>query len=162
MPLRPLRPNRSEKDLQRRNSTLDPSALFRRSDKSRNKSTEHLNPNNARLALSHDGGRPSSRDLAPQPTWPATGDLNDENRPPSPPVQEHTPMTRRFSLMRFRHASDSQLSLKAKEQAVDAPPVPAVPPQAATSTPRPPLLPQLLLHVCSVLTCRARVQRPPL
>ncbi|PVI06328.1 hypothetical protein DM02DRAFT_679819 [Periconia macrospinosa] len=133
MPLRPLRPNRSEKDLQRRNSTLDPSALFRRSDKSRNKSSDHLNPDHARLAQSQDGGRPPSSDLAPQTSWPATVDINDENRPPSPPVQEHTPMTRRFSLMRFRHASDSQLSLKAKEQAADAPPVPAVPPQAATT-----------------------------
>ncbi|CAI6337369.1 unnamed protein product [Periconia digitata] len=129
MPLRPLRPNRSEKDLQRRNSTLDPTTLFRRS---KNKSAEHLTPDRTRVAVSHDGGRPPSRDLVPQVSWPDSVDTNDENRPPSPPVQQHTPMTRRFSLMRFRHASDSQLSVKAKEQAADAPPVPAVPPTAAT------------------------------
>ncbi|QRD03999.1 hypothetical protein JI435_138560, partial [Parastagonospora nodorum SN15] len=50
---------------------------------------------------------------------------------PSPPVQQATPNTRRFSLMRFRHASDSQLSVKAKEHAAREserpPPVPAMP-----------------------------------
>lgn len=129
MPLRPLRPNRSEKDLKRR-STLDPAGLFRRGDKL-NKSAEYLA--DARHAASEDGGaRPqsSSRLAEPRESWSA----NDENRPPTPPVQEHTPLTRRFSLMRFRHASDSQLSTRAKEQAQgDTPPVPAVPPNASTT-----------------------------
>lgn len=144
MPLRPLRPNRSEKDLKRR-STLDPAGLFTRGDKSSrlNKSAEHLAPD--RVAVSEDGGRPVSSDV-PRPSWSA----NDENRPPTPPVQDHTPMTRRFSLMRFRHASDSQLSTKAKEHAAeDAPPVPAVPPAAGSRSPR-----NIVLIAISTDLCR--------
>jgi hypothetical protein len=121
MPLRALRPNRSERDLKRR-STLDPAGLFsKRTDKSSahaNDDTDYLTT--ARAAVSEDGGRPRSTD----------GGM------PSPPIQESTPMTRRFSLMRFRHASDSQLSLKAKEQAVkeETPPVPAVPVESASQS----------------------------
>ncbi|KAF2270113.1 hypothetical protein CC78DRAFT_528605 [Lojkania enalia] len=115
MPLRGLRPNRSERDLKRR-STLDPTGLFKRGEKSSdlNKSSEHLAGD--RGAVSHDGGRQSWME-------------SSHGRPPSPPIQEHTPNTRRFSIMRFRHASDSQLSTKAKEQAAaeEAPPVPAMP-----------------------------------
>ncbi|ORY15213.1 hypothetical protein BCR34DRAFT_192494 [Clohesyomyces aquaticus] len=123
MPLKGLRPNRSERDLQRR-STLDPAGLFRRGDK--NKSSERLAPGD-RIAVSEDGGRPTSSDVA-RPSWPAGSDNGNDNPPPTPPIQEHTPNTRRFSLMRFRHASDSQLSIKAKEQAAEnAPPVPAMP-----------------------------------
>lgn len=59
MPLRPLRPGRSEKDLKRR-STLDPAGLFKRGDRERlNKSAEHLA--DTRHAASEDGGaRPQS------------------------------------------------------------------------------------------------------
>jgi hypothetical protein len=124
MPLRALRPNRSERDLKRR-STLDPANFFKRGDKDTrfNQSTEHLDVD--RLGVSEDGGRPTSTDVArPSLTL-------HHAEPPSPPVQEATPNTRRFSLMRFRHASDSQLSVKAKEHAAReserAPPVPAVP-----------------------------------
>lgn len=128
MPLRSIRPNRSERDLKRR-STLDPTNFFRRADKDSrfSKSTDNLD--SSRIAASEDGYRPKSSDMA----RPSTGYHDDP--PPSPPVQEHTPNTRRFSLMRFRHASDSQLSARAKEQAQhqhqhhddQAPPVPAVP-----------------------------------
>lgn len=137
MPLRPLRPGRSEKDLKRR-STLDPAGFFKRSDKDRpNKSVDNLP--DTRHAVSEDGGaRPQSSSVVEdkqqqqqqQPSWSA----NNETRPPTPPVQEHTPLTRRFSLMRFRHASDSQLSIRAKEQAdEDTPPVPPVPANAQAS-----------------------------
>lgn len=105
MPLRALRPGRSERDLKRR-STLDPAGFFRRADA--------LEP--ARIAVSEDGGRPRSRDVA----RPATSPYDDAPAPAPPPNP------RRFSLMRFRHASDSQLSTTAREHR-DAPPVPAVP-----------------------------------
>lgn len=122
MPLRALRPNRSERDLKRR-STLDPAGLFKRADRDSRffKSTEDISP--PRVAASEDGGRPTSSDVA-RPSLSAGDD-----GPPSPPVQQHTPNTRRFSLMRFRHASDSQLSTKAKEHAAqhDDPPPPPVP-----------------------------------
>jgi hypothetical protein len=45
-------------------------------------------------------------------------------RPPSPPIQDETAKHRRFSVLRFRNASDSQLSLRAKQQAERLPPVP--------------------------------------
>lgn len=53
------------------------------------------------------------------------------DRPDSPPIQDETPKHRRFSMLRFRNASDSQLSARAKRQAHanahaddSAPPVP--------------------------------------
>ena len=117
MPLRALRPGRSERDLKRR-STLDPGNFFKRGD--RDRSTENLRA--SRIAVSEDGGRPPSSEVARPST-------SHDEPPPSPPVQESTPNTRRFSMMRFRHASDPQLSAKAKEHAARdaAPPVPAMP-----------------------------------
>jgi hypothetical protein len=41
-----------------------------------------------------------------------------------PPEESRPPRQNRFSLMKFRHASDSQLSKTAKEHADQAPPVP--------------------------------------
>ncbi|KAJ0117664.1 protein transport protein sec73 [Diaporthe amygdali] len=59
-------------------------------------------------------------------------------RPDSPPIQDETPKHRRFSMLRFRNASDSQLSARAKKQGhVDesAPPVPRPPPEIITTAP---------------------------
>ncbi len=119
MPLRALRLNRSDRDLKRR-STLDPGAVFKRGD--RGKSTENLS--SSRLAASVDGGRPSADDAG----RPSTSHDQDDALP-SPPIQEPTPNTRRFSLMRFRYASDSQLSLSAKDSTPPVPPIPAMPGQ---------------------------------
>jgi hypothetical protein len=49
--------------------------------------------------------------------------------PPSPPVQSATPATARFSMLRWRHFSDGQLSAKARLHADSdkTPPVPQVP-----------------------------------
>ncbi len=49
------------------------------------------------------------------------------DRPDTPPIQEETPRHRRFSMLRFRNASDSQLStrLKQQQQAEKPPPMPA-------------------------------------
>lgn len=46
------------------------------------------------------------------------------SRPDTPLVQQETNKHRRFSLLRFRNASDSQLSLRARQQAERPPPVP--------------------------------------
>ena len=119
MPLRSLRANRSERDTGlKRRSTLDPVNFLKRGDKD----TQVDNPDPSRSAASEDGHRPR----------PST---SHDDSPPSPPIQGHTPNTKRFSLMRFRHASDSQLSTKAKQHAVreeEAPPLPAVPNPART------------------------------
>lgn len=42
----------------------------------------------------------------------------------SPPIQEKTPRHHRFSMLKFRHASDSQLSARARLQSNRAPPMP--------------------------------------
>ncbi|CAK7264104.1 hypothetical protein SEPCBS57363_000901 [Sporothrix epigloea] len=60
-------------------------------------------------------------------------------RPDSPPVQEQTLKHRRFSLLRFRNASDSQLAARARQQAQEAdtglaPPVPN-PPEIVMTAP---------------------------
>jgi hypothetical protein len=49
-----------------------------------------------------------------------------ENRSVSPPMQEESSKHRRFSMLKFRYASDSQLNTKARQQAdaAAAPPVP--------------------------------------
>ncbi|KAI9824511.1 MAG: hypothetical protein M1819_000866 [Sarea resinae] len=60
------------------------------------------------------------------------------DRPASPPIQEQTPRHRRFSMLKFRHASDSQLALRAKAQSEEAvPPVPALPDTPAIVTTSP-------------------------
>jgi hypothetical protein len=50
------------------------------------------------------------------------------DRAASPPVQDESHKHRRFSMLKFRHASDSQLSMKARLQAQahrqNAPPIP--------------------------------------
>lgn len=45
-------------------------------------------------------------------------------RPESPPIQDETPKHRRFSMLRFRNASDSQLATKAKQHAAAEKPPP--------------------------------------
>lgn len=126
-----LRPGRSEHDLLKRRSTLDPAGLFRRSDKADapNTSTEFLAPE--RIAVSEDGGHVA---------WPAAPRASYDGPPSSP--RPATTSARRFSMLRFRHASDSQLSTTAREHAArdarDAPPVPPVPQVSArTCSPRP-------------------------
>ncbi|KAI8958527.1 hypothetical protein F5Y11DRAFT_359932 [Daldinia sp. FL1419] len=51
------------------------------------------------------------------------------SRPESPPIQDESPKHRRFSMLRFRNASDSQLSarLKQQQQAEKLPPMPQPP-----------------------------------
>ncbi|EPE09761.1 guanyl-nucleotide exchange factor [Ophiostoma piceae UAMH 11346] len=52
-------------------------------------------------------------------------------RPESPPIQDETPKHRRFSILRFRNASDSQLAARARQhaqaEANAAPPIPSPP-----------------------------------
>ncbi|KAH6603341.1 hypothetical protein Trco_008116 [Trichoderma cornu-damae] len=56
------------------------------------------------------------------------------DRPPTPPVQQQSSKHRRFSVLRFRNASDSQLSLRVKQAAEKPPPVPR-PPAIITTAP---------------------------
>ncbi|KAK0125994.1 hypothetical protein ONS95_007617 [Cadophora gregata] len=55
----------------------------------------------------------------------------------SPPIQEESQKHRRFSMLKFRHASDSQLATRARMQAradADTPPLPQ-PPEIITTAP---------------------------
>ncbi|TPX15135.1 uncharacterized protein E0L32_004693 [Thyridium curvatum] len=92
--------------------------------------------------LAEDDPRADSLDEAPAPQVPAppVTPPNDSpssshvamsmddpiSRPESPPIQEETPKHRRFSMLRFRNASDSQLATRAKQlaQAEKPPPLP--------------------------------------
>lgn len=58
------------------------------------------------------------------------------DRPITPPVQPQSNKHRRFSVLRFRNASDSQLSLRVKQAAEKPPPVPR-------RKPTPPLMSRL-------------------
>lgn len=53
----------------------------------------------------------------------------------SPPVQEESQKHRRFSMLKFRHASDSQLSTRARLQAQSEPPPLPNPPEIITTAP---------------------------
>ncbi|KAH6668808.1 hypothetical protein B0J14DRAFT_150949 [Halenospora varia] len=69
----------------------------------------------------------------------AESGLDQLERSTSPPVQEETQKHRRFSMLKFRHASDSQLSTRARLQAAQAsagppPPIPQ-PPAIITTAP---------------------------
>ncbi|KAM5356375.1 hypothetical protein ACJ41O_003021 [Fusarium nematophilum] len=75
------------------------------------------------------GGEP----IGLQPTH-ESSNARSESRPDTPPIQEENNKHRRFSVLRFRNASDSQLSLRAKQQAEKPPPVPR-PPEIITTAP---------------------------
>ncbi|KAK6077372.1 Sec7 domain-containing protein [Seiridium cupressi] len=58
------------------------------------------------------------------------------DRPESPPIQEETPKHRRFSMLRFRNASDSQLSVRMRQQQLaERPPPMPQPPAIITTAP---------------------------
>ncbi|KAI0407531.1 hypothetical protein F4802DRAFT_554213 [Xylaria palmicola] len=60
------------------------------------------------------------------------------DRPESPPIQDETPRHRRFSMLRFRNASDSQLSARWRQhqqQAAEKPPPMPEPPAIITTAP---------------------------
>ncbi|KAG4425627.1 hypothetical protein IFR04_001324 [Cadophora malorum] len=68
---------------------------------------------------------------------PAEGGTETLQRTVSPPIQEESQKHRRFSMLKFRHASDSQLATRARMQAradADAPPIPQ-PPEIITTAP---------------------------
>lgn len=115
----------SETDLNRRHSLLVPGPPGAAAADSRAGRLSEQLPR-------RDGSASDSLDLTPQSSAPAIAfttpeDILPEDRPASPPVQDAMPkQSHRFSLMKFRHASDSQLSTRARQQAEAdaAPPMP--------------------------------------
>ena len=120
MPWTRLRVARPSDTALRRHSTLDPANIHHAG------STEMRN--------SHDGAMDSLKNVrsaSPSPlrnSIDPAGAANDASfgeRPPSPPLPNAR--QQRFSILKFRHASDSQLSRTAKEQAqgaISPPPMP--------------------------------------
>ncbi|KAF2400821.1 hypothetical protein EJ06DRAFT_556319 [Trichodelitschia bisporula] len=148
--MRDLRMNRSERDLRRR-STLETINIFRPRDPADSTSAAPTAATPTQLAVLESGAvaaRAASIDIPRQndvvrgrALLPAFDTPLDE--PPAPRASGE----RRFGLLKWRHASDPQLSAKAKEHAAreadaDVPPVPAVPPTPAIITTAPTLEPQ--------------------
>ncbi|KAF7935288.1 uncharacterized protein EAE97_008195 [Botrytis byssoidea] len=76
-----------------------------------------------------NAAEPGTMTSLPMLVRPATDYPAALQRSGSPPIQEETSKHRRFSMLRFRHASDSQLSTRSRLQAQssiaeDAPPIP--------------------------------------
>ncbi|KAI0872032.1 hypothetical protein GGS24DRAFT_469097 [Hypoxylon argillaceum] len=120
----------SESDMRRYTTFLDPKPP----------ADTCLNPDSAshRLqngAISHDSD--SSR-LSTDPNADGARLSQDSyDRPESPPIQDETPRHRRFSMLRFRNASDSQLSTRwrQQQQATETPPPMPEPPAIITTAP---------------------------
>ncbi|KAL8404068.1 hypothetical protein RB594_009069 [Gaeumannomyces avenae] len=98
-------------------------------------------------AAPSDPDAPSASDPAPPGLTPADRPSADEPGPrvsslqlpiraQSPPLPDETKY-RRFSMLRFRNASDSQLSIRAKQQSETPPPLPPLPdtPSIITTAP---------------------------
>src|SRR5690348_6285822 len=104
----------SEADLNRRHSLLYPSPPGDASESSRaGRLSEQLPRRNIAsdsLDLTTQSSAPAISPSSPEQSVP-------EDQPASPPVPDaNLKPPRRFSLMKFRHASDSQLSVRARQQ----------------------------------------------
>ncbi|KAH0558534.1 hypothetical protein GP486_004809 [Trichoglossum hirsutum] len=125
MPLPALlrRHRRSETDL-RRHSTVDPIQYARHSEHvpRTRPSTDFLSPHHANHAIRPSAASLQSsnlRDLVPSDdsTRPS---YESDSRPASRQANELPPKHRRFSLLRSRNASDSQLGARARAQAAQS------------------------------------------
>ncbi|KAJ3560802.1 hypothetical protein NPX13_g9183 [Xylaria arbuscula] len=127
----------SESDMRRHTTLLDPKVQ---------PDSNLLNPESASQPLengtasqnANTGKSSTSPNLNSVPIQDTARVSNDSyDRPESPPIQEETPKHRRFSMLRFRNASDSQLStrLKQHQQAEKPPPMPARMALSASSLP---------------------------
>lgn len=126
MPLLGLRSVDPEKEFRRR-STLDLTNLFRNNGQQRQASsstTDLQTESNPRTKVAEPLPYSDSGNGKADGNEDTAGD--EAESPGSPPIQQLTSNHNRFSKLKFRHASDSQLSLKAKRQAEHTPPVPAV------------------------------------
>ncbi|KAI1345510.1 hypothetical protein F5Y01DRAFT_56607 [Xylaria sp. FL0043] len=132
----------SESDMRRHTALFEP----KNEDDDAVPSQRHVSrrPENGTTSRGSDSGIPiptsPNLNLDPiQDTARVSQDSTQDSsydRPESPPIQEETPRHRRFSMLRFRNASDSQLSTRLKQQqhAEKPPPMPA-PPAIITTAP---------------------------
>ena len=126
MPLLGLRPVDPEQEFRRR-STLDLTNLFRHNGQQRQASSSTTNLQTESNRKPKTTGTAPNSDSGDEKTEENDNTVDNEPESPgSPPIQRLTSNHNRFSKLKFRHASDSQLSIKAKRQAEHTPPVPAV------------------------------------
>ena len=126
MPLLGLRPVDPEQEFRRR-STLDLTNLFRHNGQQRQASSSTTNLQTESNRKPKTTGTVRNSDSGDEKTEENDNTADNEPESPgSPPIQRLTSNHNRFSKLKFRHASDSQLSVKAKRQAEHTPPVPAV------------------------------------
>ncbi|KAI0016741.1 hypothetical protein F4780DRAFT_665518 [Xylariomycetidae sp. FL0641] len=111
----------SESDMRRHTTVLDPDTVAAAT------AADPADQNGGNLL------KPSLETIADTPP-PGRASHDPFDRPESPPIQEETPKHRRFSMLRFRNASDSQLSARMKAQAEKPPPMPQ-PPAIITTAP---------------------------
>ncbi|KAI1112588.1 hypothetical protein F5Y14DRAFT_253434 [Nemania sp. NC0429] len=126
---RGVMPAASESDMRRHTTLFEPKpqALFLSPESATHRLESGVTPPDS------DSGRLSA-DPNPE-TDRASHDSYD--RPESPPIQDETPRHRRFSMLRFRNASDSQLSTRwrQQQQAAEKPPPMPEPPAIITTAP---------------------------
>lgn len=129
----------SESDMRRHTTLLEPkpqAELF-------------LSPESASHRLESGATPPDSdsRRLSADPNAETDRASQDSyDRPESPPIQDETPRHRRFSMLRFRNASDSQLSTRWRQQ------------QQASE--KPPPMPERTVPPASCLSCLSCLLSP--
>lgn len=100
--------------------------------------SDHIPSDPAAAAASPSGPEPSDVSSADRPSAdepePRVSSMQLPTRAQSPPLPDETKY-RRFSMLRFRNASDSQLSIRAKQQAETPPPLPPLPDSRRPSFP---------------------------
>ncbi len=119
MPWSRLRVNRPTDGGLRRHSTIDPTQL--------RIASENYDAHDANTMLTDPLQTSDPPPIVQEPveTVEALTDGAFMARPSSPAVRDRIPRQQRFSMLRFRHASDSQLSKTARDQAnMFTPPMP--------------------------------------
>ncbi|TGJ84327.1 hypothetical protein E0Z10_g4441 [Xylaria hypoxylon] len=129
----------SESDMRRHTTLFDPKVQVQADDPFLNSQPARNRLENGTTSQDFDGSKlPTGLNLNLDPIQDNARVSHDSSydRPESPPIQEETPRHRRFSMLRFRNASDSQLStrLKQQQQAQKPPPMPE-PPAIITTAP---------------------------
>ncbi|PTB63563.1 guanine nucleotide exchange factor [Trichoderma citrinoviride] len=102
--------------------------------------------------------QPDDEAADPQSRPQSRGSVSSLDRPSTPPVQQQSSKHRRFSVLRFRNASDSQLSLRVKQAAEKPPPVPR-PPAIITTAPTMNMEPSSIRKSSSRLGLAAMLRR---
>ncbi len=120
MPWSRLRTNRpGDTRSLRRHSTIDPAMSGQKSEQLNPDDSNHLSPDNHEAVKSPSPLRKSFEPHADEHA------AHSKDRPETPNAQE-PPNRQRFSMLRFRHASDPQISKTARDQSLGTiPPMPA-------------------------------------